>query len=382
MYRIAFTIIGGKTAWMGGINYLRNLLFALSKLNNERVYPVLLVGKKIDEKLVHKFEGLAEIRRDSLFDRFSLKWYTDMILRDLFRINPLFNKLVEQEKIDIVSHSYIYGRDLKCISINWIPDFQHCRLPKMFSKSNYLVRNYRLKALARYSDSIILSSFDALNDFDKFAPQYKSKGRVIHFVSQIPDSLPDANDIQKKYSISGKYFLLPNQFWAHKNHRVVFEAINIIKEIQPDILLVCSGKMKDDRNPKFMDSLRDFIEINTLQENIKLLGLIPYDDVLSLMKGSISVINPSFFEGWSSSVEEAKNMGKNLILSNINVHVEQASSYATFFDANNITELSNILFREWNNPSKSKETNLKENLRSNTIRFATEYESLILDFFK
>ena len=38
---------------------------------------------------------------------------------------------------------------------------------------------------------------------------------------------------------------------------------------------------------------------------------------------SVAVINPSEFEGRSSTVEQAKSLGKQVILSNIKIHKEQ-----------------------------------------------------------
>lgn len=64
------------------------------------------------------------------------------------------------------------------------------------------------------------------------------------------------------------------------------------------------------------------------------------------MRNSISVINPSFFEGWNSTVEECKSIGKNIILSNLNVHLEQDPPGAIFFDPNNAEELADILDRK------------------------------------
>ena len=170
MIKVGFTIIGGKTTWMGGINYLKNLLFAINQSGDSKVQSVLFVGYKIDEKIVKEFEGLAIIKRNSVFDRFSFKWFVDFILRDLFKINPIVNQLIKANNIQVFSHSFIYGIDLKCLAINWVPDFQHLRLPQMFSKLNLIVRDYRLRNMAKYSDRIILSSHDAYNDYKKFIP--------------------------------------------------------------------------------------------------------------------------------------------------------------------------------------------------------------------
>ena len=55
----------------------------------------------------------------------------------------------------------------------------------------------------------------------------------------------------------------------------------------------------------------------------KILGVVPYNDLLSLMAYSIAVINPSKSEGWSSTVEQAKSYGKMILLSDLDVHLEQ-----------------------------------------------------------
>ena len=62
------------------------------------------------------------------------------------------------------------------------------------------------------------------------------------------------------------------------------------------------------------------------------LGVVPYRDMLGLMRHAVAVINPSLFEGWSTSVEEAKSMGKAVVLSDIPVHREQAPGRGLFFD--------------------------------------------------
>lgn len=383
MIKVGFTIIGGKTSWMGGVNYLKNLLFAISQIEDKKIYPVLFVGKKMDINLLKEFDGFAEIRKDSLFDKFSFKWIVDLILREIFNINPFVNQIVRENDIKVLSHSYIYGKDLECYTLNWIPDFQHIRLPHMFSRLHFFVRNYRLKALAKYSDMIMLSSYDALNDFKQFLPQYLLKTRVVHFVSQTSTIQQKNREyLEKKYCFKGNFFFLPNQFWAHKNHKIAFEAIKLAKQKYPDILLLCSGHLVDERNNKHIEKLKQYVTENSLEDNIKLLGLIPFNDVLLLMQYSISIINPSSFEGWSSTVEEAKSMNKSLILSNIPVHIEQAPPLGTFFDPFNANELSAILKENWMSKEISMEHKYdREDLRLRTLKFAEQYQSIVLEIF-
>jgi glycosyltransferase involved in cell wall biosynthesis len=58
------------------------------------------------------------------------------------------------------------------------------------------------------------------------------------------------------------------------------------------------------------------------------------------------MINPSYFEGWSTTVEEGKSFSKRLILSDINVHREQSPN-SLFFNPNSPEELANCIEKEW-----------------------------------
>ena len=98
---------------------------------------------------------------------------------------------------------------------------------------------------------------------------------------------------------------------------------------------------------------------------------------MSLMKNSIAVINPSLFEGWSSTFEQAKSYGKKIILSNINVHVEQNPNGAEYFHPTNANQLSKILlntdkkkyFKKDRNLYNDAQRNMKENLKKYAFQF-------------
>ena len=67
-----------------------------------------------------------------------------------------------------------------------------------------------------------------------------------------------------------------------------------------------------------------------VRESFKVLGLVPYEDLSVLFRHAVGLINPSHFEGWSTTVEEAKSLGKAIILSDIPVHREQAPPRGIF----------------------------------------------------
>jgi glycosyltransferase involved in cell wall biosynthesis len=74
-----------------------------------------------------------------------------------------------------------------------------------------------------------------------------------------------------------------------------------------------------------------------------LLGVIPYADVAALMQASVALLNPSLFEGWSTPVEEARALGVPLLLSDLDVHREQAGDNAVYFERHSAISLANVL---------------------------------------
>ena len=159
--------------------------------------------------------------------------------------------------------------------------------------------------------------------------------------------------------------------------------MKVLKESGIDVLVLCTGNTKDYRiaGTGYVDSLHEFIEAHGLQNHVKILGHIDYSDVLSMMKNSVALLNPSRFEGWSSSVEEAKSMGKPVILSRIEVHLEQQPAKARYFGPDDVIGLSEILADAWTAPADvsqdEAERTAREALRARTVEFGNAYLDLL-----
>ncbi len=67
----------------------------------------------------------------------------------------------------------------------------------------------------------------------------------------------------------------------------------------------------------FVEGISKFIKVYSLEENVKLTGLIPYDDLRKLYAACDIFVLPSFGEGDSISLKEALASGKPLIGTNV-----------------------------------------------------------------
>lgn len=344
MTRVAFTLIGGNN-WTGGYNYLFNLLSALTKYQADRITPVLFVGeqcgKEMDSLLaIHGVEVVITLflnekrRKTSLLQ--ALGWGRDSGMQKLFK----------QHRIDLVFESaQFWGWRLGIPAIAWIPDFQHKVLPHLFSRGAWWKREIGFRIQVASGRTIMLSSEDARQDCEHYYPSTRGRTRTVHFA--VPPgqdfSFEHARTIADSYGLPEQFLFLPNQFWRHKNHLLVLEALAILKQRGKSIVVAASGKQADPRDPGYFPAVMEQLEQHGLQQEFRLLGLIPYAHIGMLMRASAAMLNPSLFEGWSTTVEEARVLGTPMVLSDLSVHKEQMGDQAIYFARNSAPSLADVL---------------------------------------
>jgi glycosyltransferase involved in cell wall biosynthesis len=357
--KIAYTPSGGST-WTGGLTYQKNLLFALQEYAPE--VTVYLLSEKMDGIASDPKRKQIAIKNNSDADFFSK--VVNKISIQLFGKDYLLEQTlrgVPGGAVDIVFPGrYKAGRGTAVLY--WIPDFQYIHLPEMYSKANIASLNQKYLQGTKNATLVVLSSNNACQDYQKFAPDYIHKARVVSFVAHIPTSLYDLDptSVVKKYHLPERFFYLPNQIWKHKNHEIVFKALKILKSRDITPFIVLTGNPIDSRNPLFFADLIQKISEWGLRDQVAFLGLIPHDDVYKLIRQSLCVLNPSLFEGWSTTVEETKSVGKRLILSDLPVHREQDPPESIYFDPHNPEQLAEILAEFQTNLPPGPDTHLEE----------------------
>ncbi len=105
----------------------------------------------------------------------------------------------------------------------------------------------------------------------------------------------------------------------------------------------------------------------------RVLGQIPFDHLVGLMQHAIAFINPSRFEGWSTSVEEAKSMGKQIVLSNIAVHLEQAPERGFFFPADDPEALAAAMMVAYNGFDVHEDVSMQDAARTRFLERQREF---------
>jgi len=382
--RVGFIINFRVNGWLGGINYYRNLINAVCTNKDRKIEPVIFTGYDCNAKDFENFSDV-EIIKNHIFDLIHPYSIICQVIKRIIHRDVLLERLLKKNNISVLSHYGSLGNKSQIPTIGWIPDFQHKYLPEFFSNTEVLGRDRGFQITCKECTRVIFSSNAAKKDAEKFYHAYAKKYRVLHFVTgnMDLDVLPDFDSLKKKYQIKYPYFIVPNQFWIHKNHTVILEALKILKSQEKSIFIIATGNIADYRQPEYFITLQNKIKDDDISENFKVLGVVPYKDLLQLMIHSIGVINPSLFEGWSTSVEEAKSLNLNIILSDIPVHREQNPQHGIFFPPHDPQRLADILFECQKDPITYPEMNLLEEVTEKLNRqkkvFALYYEIIVLD---
>ena len=364
--KIAISVTG-FIEWTGGINFLKGIIDLL--LNNDNDFYLLLPSfslKNYPKFLVKNFKSLLKLynqifpakenpEMEELFKEFKGKvkfvYHNGNIVKAINKIKP-----------DIIYPTWdkIYNK-CKIPQIAYLYDCQHRYFPEYFKKHSIESRDKYFQSVVDNYKAIIVGSLDAKNDLIKF---YGAKPEQVFSIFGSP--LLDKNyldeiktDVIEKYQLPKKYFMVCSQFWKHKSHITVIEAVKQLKDNGIDTCVVCTGKTDDYRNPEYFGELQQKIKEWDLENNIKILGLIDKPEQVELIKKSVAVIQPSLYEGGAGAggVGESLSLGKPIIMSDIPINKEYSKFNNIFyFEAKNADSLAknmkivlNTVFKKYTN---------------------------------
>ena len=287
--------------WTGGIHYVLAWAKALSQLPaGERPEVVLLVADERGRPIAEANRHLAAA------------------------VEP-FERAGELDLDLVYPATQLFEAPLGAPWAGWIPDWQCRYLPDLFDRPEFARRELHFRLLATRAPALAVSSQMAEDDTRRIV------GEAMVPTVRLPfPALVDPDEVQALPPAQApkRYLLICNQWWRHKNLELPVEALSRCSD--RTIELVFTGETKDPRWPGDEARIRGLIDSQGLTRRCHVLGRVSREMQLALLRDCVAVIQPSRFEGWSSVVEEAKTLGRPLLLSEFPVHREQAPT-ARFF---------------------------------------------------
>lgn len=343
--------------WLGGQNYILSAIKSLSMLParaSPRIILVILIRDWMKSPQIIDVVRSAVISKAvyAIFDENLNEIY---LSRRAFRYRSRFtnsqggannwkHRLVRKSKSCFPMMYPMWALGNLGRPVYWIPDFQHHFLPENFSLRENLSRTIDISALASENVRVLLSSFDALSHFDHISRARMCMTNVWQFCSTLLPSEHDLRDEEMHdLGLPKRFYYVANQFWPHKNHKVVLYAMKLLADKGIAIDVVFSGSDLKGSSDCYHQELTNIINDLNLDRQITLVGVTSRPVQLGILRRAKAVIQPSSFEGWSTVIEDAICFGVPVIASSLAVNREQLKQNGIYFDKENSVELAEII---------------------------------------
>jgi len=274
------------------------------------------------QKIIRSFQHLFFIRKSYFFTQKELDIFNDI---DMF-LSPA---------ISAYPHFYM---DKPFIFT--LHDMQERYYPEFFSKYENTLRWLNNRALARSANKIICESNFVKNDIVKFTGVNGNKINVIQ--SPPPEEFlnykfeeSQFKIVKEKYNLPDKFIFYPAQCWFHKNHIKLVEAFEVVTKKYDDIYLILTGSQQNN-----YDSLMARIDELKLNDKIRHLGYIDYEDLPYFYKMSQFLVMPTLFESVSIPIYEAFALEIAVCSSNVVALPEQVGDAGLIFDPHDIYDMA------------------------------------------
>src|SRR5262245_6501764 len=157
--RVAFTFIS-RRRWVGGYNYQLNLFAALARHYPGRIVPVVFAGTGDSEAELAPLSNISgvEVVQSEAFKSFD-KRSEGVAAPLLTGIDRSATNAFRTSGIEVVFEvARFFGWRLPIPVLAWFPDFQHQRLPGLFSPAVRWRRDLGFRVQIASRRSILLSS--------------------------------------------------------------------------------------------------------------------------------------------------------------------------------------------------------------------------------
>jgi glycosyltransferase involved in cell wall biosynthesis len=162
------------------------------------------------------------------------------------------------------------------------------------------------------------------------------------FFDVSPDMLID---VRQKYQLSKAFILYPAQFWPHKNHVNLLLALRLLNsDADNPLQLVLTGSDKGN-----LDHIKKTALQLGVSQEVRILGFVSRQDLISLYHQSVGLVFPSFFGPDNLPPLEAFAIGCPVAAARVAGADEQLGDAAILFNPADPTEIAMAVRRMHDN---------------------------------
>lgn len=245
------------------------------------------------------------------------------------------------KKIDVYFCPFgtLWPRPVNKPSVLTFHDMQERFYPEFFTKKEHEERFFHYDWSLRMADAVV-----AISEFTRdMAVEIAGVSRAkFHVVGHVPDALPAPQKPAGWNAIvEGRPFVFyPANFWRHKNHLRLLDAMRHVGQRNPDLALVCTGSLLG-RDAEFHAAARAAGVANRVLH----LGKVPRAEISWLYRHARALVFASLFEGFGIPLIEAMQSGLPIACGANTSQPDVARDAALYFDAANPESIAAAILR-------------------------------------
>lgn len=237
-----------------------------------------------------------------------------------------------------------------------VHDLQHRlqpHFPEVSANGEWERREYVFDNAARQATVLIADSEVGREDILSFYGDRISPDRVkvLPFLPALRESMPPTADhirrIRAKYALPSSYVFYPSQFWPHKNHVRLIQAVARLKQEGVEIPIVLSGSASGPFRRETFGAMMSEARKGKVEGLVRHIGYADDDDMPVLYRDATALVMPTFFGPTNIPILEAWECECPVLTSRLRGISEQAGDAAVLVDPLSVDELADGIARLW-----------------------------------
>jgi glycosyltransferase involved in cell wall biosynthesis len=282
---------------------------------------------------------------------------------------PAVDRLLAEAKIDVMWYlqpATCWSLDIPYITAVW--DLQHRRqpfFPEVTAAGVGFAREDVYKVLLPRAALVIAGTEIGREEIVRFYGVAAERIRILPHPTPAFALAEGTARPRPALAPSEPYLFYPAQFWPHKNHVNLLEALRLLRERDGlPLRLVLTGS--DQGNLTFVKQTADRLKVS---DAVRFLGFVSREDLVDLYRHAFALTYVTFFGPENLPPLEAFALGCPVIASDVAGAREQLGDAARLVDPRSPTEIADAVRRIFKDPSER--TALIERGRPRARRFTS-----------
>ena len=260
-----------------------------------------------------------------------------------------------------------------------VHDLQHRlqpQFPEVSANGEWERREYLFRNGVRSAELVVIDSEAGKEDVMDCYGEYGITAERIHTLPFLPGKYLDLEcdasrraRVRQRYDLAERFFFYPAQFWPHKNHARIVEAVAWLRNKRGiEVTIAFAGSHFNEIRERTFAECMDLIEALGLSSQVRYLGYVADEDLGPLYSLSEGLVMPTFFGPTNLPVTEAWQAGCPVLTSDIRGIREHAGDAALLVDPGSTEALAEGMARLWTD-DRLRQT-LRERGRSRLAEFS------------